>query len=296
MANVFVEEADLYAIANSIRGKNGLSTTYLPSAMPAAIDAIEGGGGTNYDDFLNKALVSIDSDASNVGDYALYKFSLLESVNLPFAESIGMSACYRCTKLTEINAPNVETILSSAFDGDMRLANINMPMVTSIGNYAFRSNQDVIEFNFPEALTIGSSAFESTLCTQINLPKITSIANYAFRYSTQVENINVDSLITLGNGGFYQCSKLTYLNFNALSSVPDSAFRACTLLTTIVIRTEVLCPLANINAFTSSAVLNGTGFVYVPSVLVDSYKAATNWITFASQIRAIEDYPEITGG
>ena len=39
-----------------------------------------------------------------------------------------------------------------------------------------------------------------------------------------------------------------------------------------------------------------TGYIYVPRALVNSYKAATNWSTFASQIRAIEDYPDITGG
>ena len=41
---------------------------------------------------------------------------------------------------------------------------------------------------------------------------------------------------------------------------------------------------------------NGTGFVYVPAESVDTYKSATNWSTYAEQIRAIEDYPEITGG
>jgi hypothetical protein len=34
----------------------------------------------------------------------------------------------------------------------------------------------------------------------------------------------------------------------------------------------------------------GTGYIYVPADLVDSYKAATNWSTFAAQFRALEDY------
>ena len=41
---------------------------------------------------------------------------------------------------------------------------------------------------------------------------------------------------------------------------------------------------------------SGQGYVYVPAALVDSYKAAANWQNYADQIRAIEDYPEITGG
>ena len=40
----------------------------------------------------------------------------------------------------------------------------------------------------------------------------------------------------------------------------------------------------------------GTGYIYVPAAMVDAYKAATNWAKYADQIRAIEDYPAITGG
>ena len=45
-----------------------------------------------------------------------------------------------------------------------------------------------------------------------------------------------------------------------------------------------------------TVIASGTGYVYVPSALVNSYKSATNWSTYADQIRAIEDYPDITGG
>jgi hypothetical protein len=41
---------------------------------------------------------------------------------------------------------------------------------------------------------------------------------------------------------------------------------------------------------------DGTGYIYVPSALVETYKTASNWVTYAAQIRAIEDYPEITEG
>jgi hypothetical protein len=43
-------------------------------------------------------------------------------------------------------------------------------------------------------------------------------------------------------------------------------------------------------------VANGTGYIYVPAALIEDYKAATNWSLYADQFRAIEDYPEITGG
>ena len=36
--------------------------------------------------------------------------------------------------------------------------------------------------------------------------------------------------------------------------------------------------------------------IYVPRALVNEYKNATNWTVYADYIRAIEDYPDITGG
>jgi hypothetical protein len=67
-------------------------------------------------------------------------------------------------------------------------------------------------------------------------------------------------------------------------------------LTTVILRVNKVCTLANVSAFNNTPIKNGSGYVYVPSALVDSYKAASNWSTYAAQIRAIEDYPEICGG
>lgn len=41
----------------------------------------------------------------------------------------------------------------------------------------------------------------------------------------------------------------------------------------------------------TTPIRQGTGYIYVPFTLVEAYKAADNWSTFANQIRAIEDYP-----
>jgi hypothetical protein len=54
--------------------------------------------------------------------------------------------------------------------------------------------------------------------------------------------------------------------------------------------------LASPNAFNNTPIKSGTGYIYVPATLIDSYKSATNWSTYAAQFRAIEDYPEICGG
>ena len=45
MANVLIDEATMTDIADAIRTKKGVSTTYLPSEMPDVIESISGGGG-----------------------------------------------------------------------------------------------------------------------------------------------------------------------------------------------------------------------------------------------------------
>lgn len=77
--------------------------------------------------------------------------------------------------------------------------------------------------------------------------------------------------------------------------IDNSVFAKCTELVTLILRSETLVPLASVTVFTQTPMASGTGYIYVPSDLVDSYKSATNWSAYADQIRAIEDYPEITG-
>ena len=81
-----------------------------------------------------------------------------------------------------------------------------------------------------------------------------------------------------------------------MTNIATSGFNECSALKTLIIRTGSVCKLANINAFNSTPIAKGTGFIYVPSSLKAEYETATNWTTYAAQLRAIEDYPEICGG
>lgn len=93
---------------------------------------------------------------------------------------------------------------------------------------------------------------------------------------------------------FQNCMSLLLLDCKATRI--EWPFQNATNFETLILRGDSVATNAASDTFDSTKMANGTGFIYVPRSLVDSYKAATNWSTFASQIRAIEDYPEITGG
>ena len=106
-----------------------------------------------------------------------------------------------------------------------------------------------------------------------------------------------DNLVTsIGQYAFYGCSALTAADFPMVTSIGGRAFYGCSHLTNLILRSSTMCNLPSTNAFTNTPIASGTGYIYVPRALVDSYKAASNWSTFANQFRAIEDYPDICGG
>ena len=98
------------------------------------------------------------------------------------------------------------------------------------------------------------------------------------------------------SGSFMGCSNLEKIDFDVLEEMKNADFYQCSALTAVIIRSSAVCAMSNSNAFKLTPIESGTGYIYVPAALVDSYKAATNWTKYANQIRAIEDYPDICGG
>ena len=93
---------------------------------------------------------------------------------------------------------------------------------------------------------------------------------------------------------FYKCEKLTtiditYYNISNTSYIANFA-NGCTALKSLIIREFGANYVLSSNSFTGSGIVNGTGYIYVPRAMVDILSQSTNWSTYASQIRALEDY------
>lgn len=100
-----------------------------------------------------------------------------------------------------------------------------------------------------------------------------------------------DTIQKIGNDAFCECGQLTIVDTSAVDSIYMAAFGNCSNLTALILRkVSKIARLENINAFDKTPIKSGTGYIYVPSALIDSYKSAANWSTYASQFRALEDY------
>lgn len=125
---------------------------------------------------------------------------------------------------------------------------------------------------------------------------VTIIGRYGLGGCTKLTSVVLPAVRTTVGNSIVGCSALTKADFSNLQKIRYSTFYSNKKLVTLIIRTQAVANLENTSAFKDTPIASGTGYVYVPSALVDSYKTATNWSTYANQIRAIEDYPDITGG
>ena len=138
---------------------------------------------------------------------------------------------------------------------------------------------------------------------EFNSNQITTIGDNAFSQCTSLKSANSPTVKTITSGAFYGCTTLGTVDLSSIEEIGPSAFYNCSKLVAFIIRkTNSLCVLGNNNAFQKSPIGRGsygvsslTGYIYVPSALMESYQAATNWSKYASSFRAIEDYPEICG-
>ena len=247
MAKKLYEEASIRDIANAIREKNKSTTTYKVGEMAAAIDAITGGGA---DHSIEDAIIT----RSISGAYSNDRIT-----------TIGVCAFLGCQNLKAIDFPNVTQIKRNAFETCTYLQTINLPKATNLGRGAF-SNSAIQQADFPLVTTIGDGCFrQARNLRSANLPLVTALPAEAFREST-----------------------IQTADFSAITNINRTAFTDCRSLETLIIRTPSVCVISDISvALRGSKIAAGTGYIYVPDNLVDSYKTATNWVALANQIKPI---------
>ena len=140
----------------------------------------------------------------------------------------------------------------------------------SLSQYAFRQCDALTDVDFRAVQTIPSMAFNG--CKNLN-------------------KVNFSAVTSISSSALYSLPALTTAVFSSSPKIENSAFQNDPALTALILRnTTTICKLSNTGAFNFTPIQSGTGYIYVPRDLVDSYKAATNWSTFAAKFRALEDY------
>ena len=162
--------------------------------------------------------------------------------------------------------------------------------VSAIGNQVFASCSALTAVSFPNVQTIGNYAFNScSALTTASFPNVKSIGNSVFYNCSALTTAIFPNATYIGTSAFGSCGALTAVSFPNVQTIGNYAFNACVMLTSVVLLNSSVASLSNANAFNSTPISRSTytgsfGSIYVPASLVDSYKSATNWSTYASRI------------
>lgn len=162
--------------------------------------------------------------------------------------------------------------------------------VTSIGAGMFQSSSNLTSFDFSNITSIGASAFYgSRLSGVLVFPKaISFLGNAAFRGNQFTKIVFKGGVNRFDVSVFEGCNRLEVIDAKMTSVLvmASNYFYNTQSLNTMILRQDFVYPLGS--AFPSSCGLSTSGNFYVPSSLVDSYKAATNWSAYADRILSIE--------
>ena len=169
--------------------------------------------------------------------------------------------------------------------------------VTTLVPYAIAYNTIMTTVSLPAVQIVNSFTFAG--CSELetaSLPLIEDTSQGLFYVCKKLKNVDMPRIKNIGVQAFQTCSALSYLDCCKATQIQTRAFNGAAELETLILRSEKLCTLDDVNAFNGTPMARGTGYIYVPADLLEEYRQATNWSAFEDLLRAIEDYPDITGG
>lgn len=265
-------------------------------AASVEVNVASGGGGGGGASLLaavwDKTIVELNSsEITAVPEEGLLLCEALVTVNLPNARSLGVSSFNGCTALETVSLAKATLFNDSAFRYCSKLKNLEIPNVTTVRKNVFEGCDALEEVNAPEVKTVLSNSFKSCdSLRSVNMPKVTSIGSGCFRACVSLVSFNAPLVKSITDTMLADCTLLERLDFSSATSIATMSFYYCTNLKVLILRSTSVVTLANTNALIATAIAGKKGYIYVPRDLLDEYKAASNWGTYASQFRALEDY------
>ena len=234
------------------KGVSATSDETFTSLVPKVLDIQSGGS---------------DVEITDAG-YLFYQNRRLDSVYEILDLCKDVTSCqsmfHNCSELSNIDLSNFDTSkvesMQNMFYDCSNLTNVN------ISNFDTRS------------VTTMGSMFER--CS--NLSKI-DVSNF--------DTSNVSAV----NSMFMYCSKLESVDLSSFDTSKVTStqwmFRYCNNLSKLIINRQDIFKNLDTQMLQYTKIYYGSGYIYVPDNMVESYKSATNWSEYADQIKPISELP-----
>jgi len=273
---VIVTKSKLDALADSISAKTSESLPMTITQMKDAVDRIDtSGGGITPTGTKQISITTNGTTTEDVIAYANTEISV-NVVNQDYEDALV--ALGTQSDLTD----SIEALTTYSNDVTGESDTTLSDAVHTLANGYGQGGGD----------TVWAAIVDRTV-TEIddNDGVCKAIGAYAFYGCKSLTSVISPSVVDVKQSAFKDCHELSNINFPLLISIGSSAFNGCSKLTALVIRrSDAYCTLMNANALYSTPIRSGTGYIYVPSTLIETYKTLNGWKTFAAQFRALEDY------
>ena len=302
MAEYLIQGETLNQIADAIRAKTGEEGEMTPVEMSEKIESIEG----VWEKMQKGTLTEwVDDEIVELTAPLFINYPSLTKISCNALTSIPSFTFLNSTNLTDIYLPNLKKLedfgalykSGGHFEGCGSLNTIYLPeLISAKGQMNFSDCDNLIAINFPKLQNLTYSMFFSCKkLMQVKLPSVTTIdGNGPFSHCQSLVKLQLPSLVQLKNCLTYNCKALETIDFSALIEISyySQIFDSCPMLKALILRNEsAAVTLSSSSAFNSKDGIGaGTGYIYVPAALIEEYKSATNWSTYATQFRALEDY------
>ncbi len=237
--------------------------------------------------------VSMSHTYTSAGDYTV-SFTVKDGCTFSLGQGTNSTqfcgnGTYNKVLVKSINIGDGSVLISDmAFYGYYSIQSISISRsVKSIGTYAFYDCRALQSIAIPESITtIGTYAFQYCYSmTTVSLSKgITTVGAYLFNSCHSLRNICIpDGVTSIANDVFGSCYSLTKISIpNSVKSIGSYAFSSFYSLWTYDFSHFTAIPTISSSTFIKNTWLT----IKVPSALLSSWKAATNWSSLSSYIVA----------
>ena len=220
--------------------------------------------------------IVLSDNPTKIGAFAFRDCKTLKTISIPTTVlEIGNSAFNNCSSLESIYIPgSVTTIGTQAFYGCNSIESVRIPdSVTSIGEVAFGFCASLSEFKGKFASSDGRclvvdgtlNSFAQAGVTEYTLPKtVKTIGFYAMHNSAQLTTVTIPQSVT---------------------AIAEGAFNGCISLESVYCK-PTTTPAGAAGMFDNN---HPNRKIYVPSTVVNAYKSAQHWSTYADAIFADAD-------
>ncbi len=279
-----------YVIKLTVNGTMGLNGDFEDESYSAILRYSSGSDNRNSVYQNNVQKIELGNGITGIGNQAFRGCRSLASITIPSSvTSIEISAFYYCYSLASITIPDgVTSIGDSAFSECSSLASISIQnAATSIGGSAFYNCRSLASITIPDGVTsIGRQTFYYCYSlASITIPDgVTDIGNYAFSDCRSLASITIpNGVTTIKSSAFGNCESLASITIpNGVTSIKTYAFYYCGGIAFYDFSNHTSVPaLSSTTAFEKIA---ADCQIRVPASLVDAWKAATNWSTYANYI------------